>query len=206
MHKKIWTVNEEIGSVVYLILFTILWYAGLLGYILRVGYRSFILIFLAVGLMFPYRAVCMAKKAVYYRKLHAQCVQNGHPQNGKIVNIVCEYYGALYEQERRNFYCFLIIKVFDSNIGISHRIKSEPYRIPLHKYLGSPYVKVYTDSTGRHHIIEEFRLKEDRSEPGITLENSNAHLKYFENLLMLAKVIAAVFLIGMLLFVVGVVP
>lgn len=205
MHKKIRTANEEIGNVVFLILFTIVWYAGLLGNILREGFQPFILIFLAAGLLLPFQAVHMVQKAVYYRRLHAQCVEAGHPQKGKIVNIVREYYVDSNSRNRQYItYYFLIIEVFNSNTGVSQRIKSAPYRIPLHKYLGAPYVKVYTDSTGWHHVIEDFQLKENRSEPGITLENPNIYLKDFNSTHPFQKVIVAVILIGMLLFVFGV--
>ena len=176
-----------------------------MGNILREGLQPFIMIYLSAVLLLQFQAVRMVQKAVYYRRLHAQCVEEGHPKKGKIVNIVREYYVDSNSRNRQYItYYFLIIEVFDSNTGVSQRIKSEPYRIPLHKYLGAPYVKVYTDSTGWHHVIEDFQLKENRSEPGITLENPNIYLKDFNSPHPFQKVISAVILIWILLFVLGI--
>ena len=61
---------------------------------------------------------------------------------------------------RRQTFYFMIIEVVDPQTGAVQTIKSDPYRIPLQKYIGSPYVQVYTDRTGWKHVVDGFQLKE----------------------------------------------
>lgn len=206
MHKKIWTVNEEIGNIVFLIFVSIIWYVLILASIKQNGFQPLVVLFIIVGLLFPFQTVRMLQKMVYFRKRHAKCVQEGHPQKGKIVNIVREHIVEPNSKSKNTLtWYFLIIEMFDSNTGMSQRIMSDPYRIPLHKYLGAPYVKVYTDSTGEQYVIDGFQLKENPGEPGITLENPNIYQKDVNGPQIFRKVIAVVFLIWILLLVLGIV-
>lgn len=200
MRKKIRTADEEMGNIGFLIFFTVLWYSGILSGIFRDGFDTTLLLFLAVGLMVPIQAVRMIQKAVYFRNFHRQCMNEGHPQQGRIVNITREYYDD-YENNRRNrrTYYFLIVEIVDPETGIYNTIKSEPYRIPIYKYLASPYVQVYTDRTGWKHVIDGFQLKSSRSEPDIPLENSNVYLKDFnKNPAILHWIFVIIFVIMML--------
>lgn len=77
------------------------------------------------------------------------------------MNIVREYYDEYDSKNRRRriAYYFLIVDMVDSATGTVQTIKSEPYRIPLYKYLASPYVQIYTDKTGWKHVIDGLQLK-----------------------------------------------
>ena len=180
MRKKIRTADEEMRNVGYLILFSILWYSQILSSIARDGFHTTLLIFLAAGLKPLIQVFRMIQKAMYFRNFHRQCVNESRPQQGRIVKITREYYDDYQESRRyRRTYYFLIVETVDPETGIANTIKSEPYRIPVYKYLGSPYVQVYTDRTGWKHVIDGFQLKNSRSEPDIPLENSNVYLKDF---------------------------
>ena len=89
----------------------------------------------------------------------------------------------------------MIIEVVDPQPGAVQTIKSDPYRIPLQKYIGSPYVQVYTDRTGWKHVVDGFQLKEKRSDPDIPLENSNVYLNDFNEPTIFIKIITGIIFI-----------
>ena len=200
MHKAIYTVEEDLSGVTYLIFFAILWYSFLLRVTITSGFQTRILLFYAAGILVLYQIVRRFQKAFYYRRFHRQCMQESTPLKGRILNIVREYYDEYYEdsdgrRRRRQTFYFMIIEVVDPQTGAVQTIKSDPYRIPLQKYIGSPYVQVYTDRTGWKHVVDGFQLKEKRSDPDIPLENSNVYLKDFNEPTIFIKIITGIIFI-----------
>ncbi|MDO4311894.1 MAG: hypothetical protein Q4C52_02285 [Eubacteriales bacterium] len=206
MRRKIRTVNEEMDSVLGLILFACVWYIILIKNILTVGFHAGFLIFLIGGILPLAQAVRKVQKALYYRKFHQQCMQERSPSQGRIVNIVREYYNEYDSRNRRRRipYYFLIVEVTDFVTGSVQTIKSEPYRIPLYKYLASPYVQVYTDQRGWKHVIDGFQLKHSRTEPDIPLENSNVYLRDFQEHTVLFKAIYVIILVLIVFQILGI--
>ena len=51
--------------------------------------------------------------------------------------------------------------------GAANTIQSQGYRKPVHRYLASDRVSVYTDRSGWKHYIEDFQWKEHRGDPDI---------------------------------------
>ena len=64
-------------------------------------------------------------------------------------------------------YYFLEVEMTDPDTGISSRIQSQGYRRPIHRYLGSNRVTVYTDRSGWKYYLEDFQWKEHRRDPDI---------------------------------------
>lgn len=207
MRRKIRTANETMDGVIVLLFFTWVWYTILIKNIILGGFQTSLLIFLIAGVLIPAQAVKKIQKALYYRKLHEQCVREQCPSQGRIVNIVREYSDEYDSRNRRRrmTYYYLIIEVTDPDTGTVQTIKSEPYRCPLHKYLASPYVQVYTDQTGWKHVVDGFQLKANRNEPDIPLENSNVYLKDFNQSSVLFQVIFIVVLVLMVFQILGII-
>lgn len=64
-------------------------------------------------------------------------------------------------------YYFLQVEMYDPVTGAANTIQSQGYRKPVHRYLASDRVSVYTDRSGWKHYIEDFQWKEHRGDPDI---------------------------------------
>ena len=64
MKRKIRPAEEEMGNVVFLILFVILWYSSLIGSLLTGGIHTTALLFFVAGLLPVYTAVTIEYSAV----------------------------------------------------------------------------------------------------------------------------------------------
>lgn len=51
--------------------------------------------------------------------------------------------------------------------GVVNTITSQGYRKPIHRYLASNQVRIYTDRSGWKHYLEDFQYKERMKDPGI---------------------------------------
>lgn len=160
--------QEELTQVILGGLLCCVWYAILLEQFLRDKFRSDMLIFMLAGLPLLYTTVIDAQRAFFYRKQRKNAIQLGHVRKGQLVNVLrtSEVQRTRRGQRTINYY-FYEVEVTDAYTGASAIIKSDAYNRPIHRYLGSPEVKVYTDSTGWKHYLEEFQLKEHRSDPDI---------------------------------------
>lgn len=208
MRRKIYTVDEEMNGTAFQLLFMLIWYLGIFRMILGSGFTPGFLIFLLGGLMIPYQVFRRIQKALYHRKLHAQIMQESAPQQGRIVNVTREYYldeNSSSRNRRQITYYYLMIEVVDAYTGVMQTIKSDPYRLPVYRYLASPLVQVYTDRSGWKHVIDGFQLKRSKNEPNIPLENPNLYMKDFQQAPMFMRVINTAILILMLMMILGVI-
>ena len=57
--------------------------------------------------------------------------------------------------------------ITDPVTGVVNTITSQGYRKPIHRYLASAQVRVYTDRSGWKHYLEDFQYKRRMSDPGI---------------------------------------
>ena len=80
MKRKIRPAEEEMGNVVFLILFVILWYSSLIGSFLTGGTHTAALLFFVAGLLPVYTAVTMIRKALFYRRQRAEAIAYGSSQ------------------------------------------------------------------------------------------------------------------------------
>lgn len=205
MRKKIYTADEEFGNVYYLIFFLLIWYYLLFQNVIRTGFQLFLVPFFLAGVLILYQIFRTIQKALYFRSFHRKCMEESIPVQGRIVNVVREYYDEYTSRRRqRSIYYFLIVEIIDPETGVVNRIKSDAYRIPVYKYLAAPQVQVYTDRSGWKHVIDGFQLKQSRTEPDIPLENSNVYLKDFNEPTVFFKIITVLFLIFSAIQVLGI--
>ena len=141
MKRKIRPAEEEMGNVVFLILFVIMWYSSLIGSFLTGGTHTTALLFFVAGLLPVYTAVTMIRKALFYRRQRAEAIAYGSSQLGWIRSVVRQ--------------------------DVPYQSTSQGYRKPIHRYLASNQVRIYTDRSGWKHYLEDFQYKERMKDPGI---------------------------------------
>lgn len=170
MKRKIRPAEEEMGNVAFLILFAILWYACLVASIVNGGTRITVLLFFVAGLFPVYSAVTMIRKALFYRRQRADAIAYGSSQLGKIRGVMRQdipYRSGEHNTLRYHRYYYLQVDITDPVTGAVSTIQSQGYRKPIHRYLASAQVRVYTDRSGCKHYLEDFQYKRRMSDPGI---------------------------------------
>ena len=170
MKRKIRPAEEEMGNVAFLILFAILWYACLVASLVNGGTRITVLLFFVAGLFPVYSAVTMIRKALFYRRQRADAIAYGASQLGKIRGVMRQdipYRSGEHNTLRYHRYYYLQVDITDPVTGAVSTIQSQGYRKPIHRYLASAQVRVYTDRSGWKHYLEDFQYKRRMSDPGI---------------------------------------
>ena len=170
MKRKIRPAEEEMGNVAFLILFAILWYACLVASLVNGGTRITVLLFFVAGLFPVYSAVTMIRKALFYRRQRADAIAYGSSQLGKIRGVMRQdipYRSGEHNTLRYHRYYYLQVDITDPVTGAVSTIQSQGYRKPIHRYLASAQVRVYTDRSGWKQYLEDFQYKERMSDPGI---------------------------------------
>ncbi len=170
MKRKIRPAEEEMGNVAFLILFAILWYACLVASIVNGGTRITVLLFFVAGLFPVYSAVTMIRKALFYRRQRADAIAYGSSQSGKIRGVMRQdipYRSGEHNTLRYHRYYYLQVDITGPVTGAVSTIQSQGYRKPIHRYLASAQVRVYTDRSGWKHYLEDFQYKRRMSDPGI---------------------------------------
>lgn len=170
MKRKIRPAEEEISGVIPTFVFAAVWYSVLLRSIASAGFDPFMLIFLVAGLLMPYTAVNSLRRALFYRRQRAEAVALGNVAQGRITGIARQdvpYTTGEHHTLRYRRYYFLQVEMYDPVTGVANTIQSQGYRKPIHRYLASDRVSVYTDRSGWKHYIEDFQWKEHRGDPDI---------------------------------------
>ena len=170
MRKNIRPAEEEMGDIVTTIVFTVVWYGILLSNIAASGFDPFMLIFIIGGLLLPYTVMNNVRRALFYRKQRTEAIALGDVSPGRITGIERQdipYTTGKHHTLRYRRYYFLKVEVYDPVTGAANTIESQGYRKPIHRYLASDRVNVYTDRSGWKHYIEDFQWKEHRGDPDI---------------------------------------
>lgn len=170
MRKKIRPAEEEISGIIPTFAFAAAWYAVVLISIASAGFEPFMLIFLVGGLLIPYTAANSLRRALFYRRQRAEAVALGNVAQGRITGIARQdvpYTTGEHHTLRYRRYYFLQVEMYDPVTGAANTIQSQGYRRPIHRYLASDRVSVYTDRSGWKHYIEDFQWKEHRGDPDI---------------------------------------
>lgn len=171
MKRVIRPAEEEIGNVIPLILFGILWYCTIGGIIIRGGFQFPLLIFLIAGMLPLIQAVNSIRRALFYRRQRAKAIALGSAAYGTITGVTRQdvpyYTSGKHRHLRYRRYYYLTVQMTDPVTGMSSEIRSQGYLKPIHRYLGSPRIRIYTDQSGWKHYLEDFQWKQHRNEPDI---------------------------------------
>lgn len=171
MKRVIRPAEEEIGNVIPLILFSILWYCSIGGIIIRSGFQFPLLIFLIAGILPVFQAVNTIRRALFYRRQRADAIAFGDAAYGTITGVTRQdvpyYTSGKHRHLRYRRYYYLTVQMTDPVTGISSEIRSQGYLKPIHRYLSSPQVRIYTDKSGWKHYLEDFQWKQNRNDPDI---------------------------------------
>ncbi len=162
--------EEEIGNLLPIILFVVLWYSGLSSIIINQGFQASLLIFLAAGLLPLIQISTNIRRALFYRRQRSAAVALGHAAEGRIMSVTRETVSdtsGRHNSVRYRRYYYLTVEMIDPYTGASTTIRSQGYRLPIHRYLRSDQVRVYTDRSGWKHYLEDFQWKEHRSDPDL---------------------------------------
>lgn len=201
MQKKFRTAKEEIGAVPTLFLFTAVWYSALFRGMAGAGFQPMLIPFCVAGLLPLYTAANEIRRAMFYRKQRADAIAYGHSQVGRICGVTRKdipYYSGKNRTLRyRRNYC-LQVDLMDPATGAVHTIESEGYRKPVHRYLTSDKVRVYTDRTGWKYYLEEFQVKKHKSDPGVFDQLPSEYEETAWGGQRLGQIIFVIILLGMI--------
>lgn len=201
MKKRFRTAEEEITAAPLMILFSVLWYSTLLRSVAGGGFQPMLIPFLAAGLLPLYTAANEIRRAMFYRKQRADAIAYNHWEIGRIRGIIREdvpYYSGKNRTLRyRRNYC-LQVDLMDPATGTVHTVESKGYRKPVHRYLASDKVRVYTDRTGWKYYLEDFDLKKHRSDPGVFDQMPSEYEETTMGSQRLGQLIFIIVLIGMI--------
>ena len=201
MKQKIRPAEEEIGNVAFIFLFVILWYSALLGSVMSGRAGITVMLFFVAGLLPVYSAVTMIRRALFYRKQRADAIAYGQSQPGRIQGVVRQdvpYHSGKNRTLRYHRYYYLKVDITNPVTGVTNTIQSQGYRKPIHRYLASEQVRVYTDRSGWKYYLEDFRFKERMSDPGIF---DDRPLEFEETMAGNGRVVQIIFVIVFILMI-----
>ena len=172
MKRRIRPADEEVGNIIPTVLFVFLWYSGLLGMMASTGFDTILLLFLAAGLLPLYSVGMSIRRAFFYRKQRADAIAYGQSFSGRIRSVVRQdqpYLDDSSEHRRLRYrrYYFLEVDMINPDTGVTNTIRSQGYSKPIHRYLASDKVRVYTDKSGWKYYLEDFQWKQHKSDPDI---------------------------------------
>lgn len=170
IRRNIRPAEEEIGNLLPELLFTIGWYSALGSIITRNAFQTELILFLAAGLLPLFHMTTSIRRAFFYRRQRAAAIALGKVANGRIMNVTRQtvpYTSDRSSSVRYRKYYYLTVEMFDPYTGASTTIQSQAYRLPIHRYLRSDQVRVYTDQSGWKHYLEDLQWKRHRSDPDL---------------------------------------
>ncbi len=198
IRHRIRPAEEEIGNLLPILLFVILWHSGLGSIIINRGFQTSLVIFLAAGLLPLVQMSANIRRAFFYHRQRAAAIALGHAAEGRIMNVtrqtVSDTSGRHNSVRYRKYY-YLTVEMTDPYTGASTTIQSQAYRVPVHRYLCSDRVTVYTDQSGWKHYLENLQWKRHRNDPDLF-----GPPREFEELHLGSEKIGQIILIVILIF------
>ncbi len=194
--KKIRPASQQMGGVVYSILFSLVWYATLLRVILAGGFQFFLILFLLAGLLPLEMAVRQMHRALRARQTHRRALEEIPPLPGTIVSIQRAAVPVSRSRGRVSYtwQYTLQVEFWEPGASAPRQITSEPYRMPVQNYLASTEVNVYPLPDGWHFVLDGFQLKQHPRDP-----SPFPQVEHSSYLAPLVRVLMVVFLLYFLL-------
>ena len=168
--RRILPEEEELEGVFMLLSFAAVWYASLL----RTWLNGTIngangAIFLLGGALPLYAAYIKGRTALACRKKRREAIAKGRCCLGIIRHIESEkvpFRGRHGHVHYRKRY-YLVIEKIEEGFTSGTEIKSGAYRVPVHLYLKSPEVKLYSGSSGWNWYVEGLQFGMFRQNPKV---------------------------------------
>lgn len=166
--KKFRPVQEETENMFFAVLFIVIWYGTLIRTGLSSGFHASLFAFMIFGLVPLFTMIQGVRRAWFYRRQRKEAINRGAPVQGRIVNVTRQTVYSNQNNSGRGRFCYcLTVEIVDSMTGGTSQFQSEPYCHPIHRFLASPYVQVYTDASGWKRYLEGFQLKQHKNDPDI---------------------------------------
>ncbi len=171
LHRRILPAEEELGDMVILLTFAAVWYSALFSTLLKgtMNNGANAVIFLLGGLLPLYIGYRKGRAVLILRRKRREAISKGRCCRGIIRRIESERvpfrgrHGHVYY--RRRYY--LVIEKIEEGFACGTEIKTGAYRIPVHLYLKSPEVKLYSGSNGWNWYVEGLQCGIFRQNPGM---------------------------------------
>ncbi len=166
-HRKILPAEEELGDVAMLLMFAAVWYSSLFRS--TRGGMANTAIFLLGGLLPLYTAYIKGRSAMNCRRKRREAISGGKCCRGVIRRFESEkvsFTGRHGHIHYRKKY-YLIIEKMEEGLVCGTEIRTGSYRVPVHLYLKSPEVKLYSDASGWNWYVEGLQCGRFRQNPGV---------------------------------------
>ena len=158
LRRKVLPEEEELQDMVIPAAFAVVWYTMLLRAFLNhttSGLNA--AIFAAAGILPLYIAVVKGRAALSCREKRREATAGGRCCRGIIRYVIGEkvpFRGRRGHIYYRNRY-YLMIEKLEEGFDSGMEIKTAAYRVPVHRYLKSREVKLYSDKSGWKWYVEE---------------------------------------------------
>lgn len=166
--RRILPAEEELWDTVMLTGFAAVWYGSLLRTFLNGGTNGMnAVIFLLGGLLPLYAAFVRSRAALSCRKKRREAIATGRCCRGVIRHVIVETipyrgrHGRIHYQKRY----YLLIDRMEEGSAFGMEVKTGAYRVPVHIYLKSREVKLYSDASGWNWYAEELQCGRFRQKP-----------------------------------------
>lgn len=166
--RRILPAEEELWDVAMLAAFAASWYSSLFR-VMRSGATNWAnaAIFLLGGILPLYAAWTKGRSALSCRRKRREAVSKGRCCRGVIRRIEMEKvpfsgrHGQIHYRKRY----YLVIEKMEEGFDYGTEIKAGAYRVPVHLYLKSPEVKLYSDASGWNWYAEGLQCSRFRQHP-----------------------------------------
>ncbi len=169
-HRKILPAEEELWDTAILLVFAAVWYSSLFrGMGSGTANGANRVIFLLGGLLPLYTAYIKGRGALNCRMKRREAISGGRCCRGVIRRFESEKVSFTNRHGHihyRKLY-YLVIEKMEEGPACGTEIKAGAYRVPVHLYLKSPEVKLYSDASGWNWYVEGLQCSRFRQKPGV---------------------------------------
>ena len=168
LQRRVRPAEEELGDMAMLLAFAAVWYSSTLSTLLK-GTMDGVnaAIFLLGGALPLYFGYQKGREALVCRRRRREAVSKGRCCRGVIRRIESEkvpFTGRHGHVHYRKRY-YLVIEKIEEGLSYGTEIKTGAYRVPVHLYLKSSEVKLYSSMNGWNWYVEGLQCSIFRQNP-----------------------------------------
>ncbi len=168
--RRVRPAEEELRDMFMLLAFAAVWYGSLFRALINGrtnGANG--AIFLAGGILPLYIAYIRGRAALICRRKRRTAISRGRCCRGIVRRVEAEKvpfrgrHGHIYYRKRY----YLVIEKIEDGFAYGTEIKTGAYRVPVHLYMKSPEVKLYSDPSGWNWYVEGLQCGRFRQNAGV---------------------------------------